>query len=130
LIDDYLAEDRGGGFWIEGMPRLAEAWKIGLTALEAEAQQRFSAAFIDLAAADQEAILSDVQAGHVDPSRWRPLDPAAFFKNTLLKLTAGLYYAHPAAWSEIGFGGPASPRGYVRLGLDERDPWEAPEARR
>ena len=35
------------------------------------------------------------------------------------------YYAHPAAWNEIGFGGPASPRGYVRMDFDRRDPWEA-----
>ena len=34
----------------------------------------------------------------------------------------------PTAWNEIGFGGPASPRGYVRMGLDRRDPWEAVEA--
>ncbi len=38
------------------------------------------------------------------------------------------YYAHPTAWSEIGWGGPASPRGYVRMDFDERDPWEAAEA--
>jgi hypothetical protein len=38
------------------------------------------------------------------------------------------YYAHPTAWNEIGFGGPASPRGYARMGLDRRDPWEAPRA--
>jgi hypothetical protein len=37
------------------------------------------------------------------------------------------YYAHPTAWNEIGFGGPASPRGYVRMGFDKRDPWEAAE---
>jgi hypothetical protein len=40
------------------------------------------------------------------------------------------YYAHPAAWSEIGFGGPASPRGYVRLAAGRQDPWEAPPGRR
>ena len=34
----------------------------------------------------------------------------------------------PTAWNEIGWGGPASPRGYVRMGYDERDPWEAAEA--
>ena len=34
----------------------------------------------------------------------------------------------PTAWSEIGWGGPASPRGYVRLDFNERDPWEAAEA--
>ena len=39
------------------------------------------------------------------------------------------YYAHPTAWSEIGWGGPASPRGYVRMGFDERDPWEAAEVK-
>jgi hypothetical protein len=39
------------------------------------------------------------------------------------------YYSHPTAWSEIGFGGPASPRGYVRMGFNRRDPWEAAEAR-
>ncbi len=39
------------------------------------------------------------------------------------------YYAHPTAWNEIGFGGPASPRGYVRMQLDRRDPWEAAEAK-
>jgi hypothetical protein len=37
------------------------------------------------------------------------------------------YYAHPSAWSEIGWGGPASPRGYVRLDFNDRDPWEAVE---
>ena len=35
----------------------------------------------------------------------------------------------PTAWNEIGFGGPASPRGYVRMDFDRRDPWEAAEAR-
>jgi len=35
---------------------------------------------------------------------------------------------HPASWNEIGFGGPASPRGYVRMNFDRRDPWEAAEA--
>ena len=35
----------------------------------------------------------------------------------------------PDVWNEIGFGGPASPRGYVRMGFDKRDPWEAAEAK-
>jgi len=45
----------------------------------------------------------------------------------VLRTAVSIYYAHPAAWNEIGFGGPASPRGYVRLGFDRRDPWEADE---
>ena len=38
----------------------------------------------------------------------------------------GAFYSHPWAWNEIGFGGPAYPRGYVRLGAGQREHWEAP----
>jgi hypothetical protein len=58
---------------------------------------------------------------------WAWLPAQRFFTTVVLKEVVGEYYAHPAAWSEVGFGGAASPRGYVRLGLNQRDPWEAPE---
>jgi hypothetical protein len=35
------------------------------------------------------------------------------------------YYSHPTVWSEIGYAGPAYPRGYVRVERGLRDPWEA-----
>ena len=40
------------------------------------------------------------------------------------------FYSHPWAWNEIGFGGPAYPRGYMRLqvGHAGREPSEADEA--
>ena len=57
------------------------------------------------------------------------MPPELFFAKRLLHDVVGAYYAHPAAWNEIGFGGPASPRGYVRMNFDRRDPWEAAEAR-
>ena len=40
-----------------------------------------------------------------------------------------IYYAHPFAWDEIGFGGPAYPRGYMRLEEGEAEPWEVNENR-
>ena len=39
------------------------------------------------------------------------------------------YYAHPWAWDEIGFGGPAYPRAYMRLEHGEPEPWEVEELR-
>lgn len=39
------------------------------------------------------------------------------------------YYAHPYAWDEIGFGGPAYPRGYMRLEGGRPEPWEVEEQR-
>jgi hypothetical protein len=127
LIDDYFAEGRGQGYREETMPPLHAAWRIGLAAIDAEARRRFERGFAALAAEAQDETLRAVQAGDVEPAVWQGMDPKTFFRESLLKIIAGLYYAHPTAWSEIGFGGPASPRGYVRLGFDERDPWEAKE---
>ena len=126
-IDEALHENRGEGYRYADMPPMREAWRRGLNGLALEAERRFGAAFAALAPEDQDAVLRAVQAGEVEPDAWPSLPPKRFFADVLLKTVAGLYYAHPAAWSEIGFGGPASPRGYARLGPDERDPWEAKE---
>ena len=39
------------------------------------------------------------------------------------------YYAHPWSWDEVGFGGPAYPRGYMRLENGLPEPWEKDEQR-
>ena len=38
------------------------------------------------------------------------------------------FYSHPWAWNEIGFGGPAYPRGYARMGVGLSEAWEGAEA--
>jgi hypothetical protein len=124
-IDAKLADDRSDGFRVEGMPPMREAWRRGLAAIEAEARRKAAGGFADLPQPVQDEVLRAVQAGTVEAEAWAGLDPRRFFRDVLLKTAAGLYYCHPDAWSEIGFGGPASPRGYVRLGFDQRDPWEA-----
>jgi hypothetical protein len=35
------------------------------------------------------------------------------------------FYSHPWAWNEIGFPGPAYPRGYLNPGVNARERWEA-----
>jgi hypothetical protein len=128
MLDRQVAEGRGDGFRLAWLPPLQEAWRRGLAALEAEAQARSGMPFDALAAEAQDALLRDVQHGQVRAqAAWEGLPPAQFFKARLLRDIVDAYYAHPTAWNEIGFGGPASPRGYVRLGLDRRDPWEAEE---
>ena len=34
------------------------------------------------------------------------------------------FYSHPWAWNEIGFSGPAYPRGYLNPGINAREQWE------
>jgi len=124
-IDAYLFEGQDQGYRAASLPPRAESWRRGVAGIDAEAERRFGAGFADLGPEPQDEALQAVQRGDVDPQAWRDLDPKRFFIDDLLTLAAQLYYTHPDAWSEIGFGGPASPRGYVRMGFGERDPWEA-----
>ena len=39
------------------------------------------------------------------------------------------FYSHPAAWAEIGFPGPAYPRGYKNAGVGKLEPFEVRDAR-
>jgi hypothetical protein len=128
-IDARLATDGGEGFRYDGMPPQQEAWRLGLRGIDAEARLQFSQGFRELGPGEQDEVLRRIEAGEVDDREWGGLDARRFFRHELLTAAVGVYYAHPAAWNEIGFGGPASPRGYVRLGFDERDPWEPELAR-
>lgn len=124
-IDVYLFEGQDQGYRDGRLPPRADAWRRGLAGIAAETERRFGAAFVDVGPERQDEVLQAVQRGETGKEPWRDLDPRRFFVDDLLTLAAQLYYTHPAAWSEIGFGGPAGPRGYVRMGPGERDPWEA-----
>jgi hypothetical protein len=127
LVDHQLDRDQQDGFRQPRMPRLREAWRLGLRALAAEAQAAHQKPFTALSPSDQDTLLRAMQAGALQDPAWGDMPPATFFKARLSHDIVHAYYAHPTAWSEIGWGGPASPRGYVRMGFDERDPWEAAE---
>lgn len=126
-IDQKLAQNRGDGTRHEEMPPLREAWRLGLRGIDEEAQRRQGRTFAELQESDQDAVLRAIQEGEVEGGAWEQLPAKRFFSSMLLKNVVATYFAHPAAWSEAGFGGPASPRGYVRMGIGQRDRWEAEE---
>jgi len=128
-VDEKLLHDRRDGYRHAGLPPQGEAWRRGLAALDAEAKAIGGRPFHQLEAAEQDAMLKAMQDGLMKGPAWGGMACALFFGHRVLPDITRAYYAHPTAWNEIGFGGPASPRGYVRIGLDRRDPWEASEAR-
>jgi hypothetical protein len=128
LIDDKLMRHRHDGYRGAGMPREGDAWKRGLRALDAEAELLNGGAFHRLDAAQQDDVLRHIEAGDVRSQEWGGMPPRTFFHQRLLSDIVRAYWSYPTAWSEMGWGGPASPRGYVRMGYDRRDPWEALEA--
>ncbi len=129
MVDDKMTNDRGDGWRNARLPKMQEAWRRGLHALDEEARAQHGARFHMLNAREQDALLGKMQRGELQHAAWGAMPSRLFFSERLAKDIATAYYTHPTAWNEIGFGGPASPRGYVRMGADKHDPWEAAEAK-
>lgn len=129
MVDEKLHNNSGDGYRDARLPTMREAWRRALAAIDAEATSRYGRRFHELGALLQDDLLKAIQNGEVDEKAWGDMPAKIFFEKRLLHDIVSSYYAHPTSWSEIGFGGPASPRGYVRMYFDRRDPWEAAEAR-
>ena len=129
MIDDKLRSDKLDGYRNAKLPRMQEAWRRGLRALDAEARARHGARFHLISAKEQIALLEKMQHGDLNDPAWADMPSKLFFHERVTHDIVAAYYAHPASWNEIGFGGPASPRGYVRMDFDRRDSWEAAEAK-
>lgn len=128
LVDTRLAEDTRDGYRDARLPPLREAWRIGLAAIDAESQTLYGAAFADIDENAQRDVVRRMQAGELQSPAWQGMPSDVFFRQRLVIDIGSAYYSHPHAWSEIGFGGPANPRGYVRMQANRRDAWEPVEA--
>lgn len=128
LVDAKLLDDRRDGYRDSRLPPLREAWTTGLAALDAESERIAQQPFADLDAARQRELIAQMQRGELRADAWRGMPSDVFFAKRVLHDICAAFYSHPAAWSALGFGGPANPRGYVRLYTGRRDPWESVEA--
>lgn len=127
-VDAKLHTGRTDGYRYPGMPQQGEAWRRGLAALEEAAQRDEGKSFHALRPEQQERMLRAMQQGRFQASALGDMPAKGFFDHRVIHDVVEAYYSHPFAWNEIGWGGPASPRGYVRLGIGLRDPWEPAEA--
>ncbi|WP_116137686.1 gluconate 2-dehydrogenase subunit 3 family protein [Trinickia diaoshuihuensis] len=128
FVDAKLAKDEREGYRDARMPPLREAWRIGLAALDAESRLAYGAGFADIDEIRQRELVTKMQRGELKDASWEGMPCGVFFKLRALHDVSNAYYSHPRSWNEIGFGGPANPRGYVRMQANRRDPWEAAEA--
>jgi len=122
FVDAKLFEGRLDGFQHIGMPDDRETWRLVARGLD---ERGFAAAGDD----EQRAIVAAFADGGLEGGVWDEL-PAATAWAVVTRALVSAFYAHPWAWNEIGFGGPAYPRGYMRLGEGAAgaDPGEALEA--
>jgi hypothetical protein len=126
-IDQLCYDKREPGFRYEDMPRVDLAWDWGLAGLDQTAQATFGKGFAELGPAAQDEVLESIRGGNPPGESWQRLNVHRWWRDLALPQIAGVYYAHPYAWDEIGYGGPAYPRGYVALNNGYPEPWEPRE---
>jgi hypothetical protein len=121
MVDARLAEGQTDGWRYDDMPEDSVAWRDTLVRLNEDAHLRHGHDFDACAGPDQETLLKAVQ--NTGGGDWHGLN-AAHVWSLWTRYACTAFYAHPEAWNEIGFPGPAYPRGYKNLGLDRREPFE------
>lgn len=132
FVDAKYAAGKLDGYVYDDMPDDPDAWRLVATGLDDEALRRAGTATFAAAPSEaQHAIVADFAAGELRGGAWTQLDVKRAF-SLVMRVTLSCFYSHPWAWNEIGFGGPAYPRGYSRFGSPqlqpaEREPWEGQE---
>jgi hypothetical protein len=124
-IDQTLSSNVGEGQRKAHVPKAPVLVRGGLVALDQSAKEKWGRRFVELKEGEQRQLLTEVSESRAPShSEWKGIPQREFFIK-LLNLSIESYYSHPTVWSEIGYGGPAYPRGYVRTQLGQLDPWEA-----
>jgi hypothetical protein len=130
VIDERLWSNTISGYRFEDMPDDREAYRLGLQAIDKTAMAMHQKSFASLSPLEQDAILKSIHDGQELAAHeiWKRM-PMSRFWHLLVQDCMSAYYAHPWAWDEIGFGGPAYPRAYIRLESGMPEPWEEDEQR-
>ncbi len=126
MIDARLEAGETDGWRYADMPQDGQAWRDTLSYLDADAERRCGTSFADAPRVDQIALVQAVQDLKSDD--WHGL-PAAHVWSLWTRYACTAFYAHPFAWAEIGFPGPAYPRGYKNAGVGKLEPFEVRDAR-
>jgi hypothetical protein len=126
-VDEKLYDGRLDGFQYDDMPDDRDTWRLVAAGLDETARGRGGASYAEADERLRLEIMDTFAAGKLDGGSWDGLNTTRAWSVVTRSMLAA-FYAHPWAWNEIGFGGPAYPRGYARMGIGISESWEAPEA--
>jgi Gluconate 2-dehydrogenase subunit 3 len=127
MVDARLAAGETDGWRYAGMPEDGQAWRDTLSFLDADAAGRCGTRFAEAPPADRAALVQAVQ-DRASGGTWHGL-PATHVWSLWTRYACTAFYSHPFAWAEIGFSGPAYPRGYKNIGVDKLEPYEVRDVR-
>jgi hypothetical protein len=129
MVDAKLADGRLDGYRYADMPPDPQTWRAVLAGLDHTARTGYGRPFAAIGAERREDVVRELAAGRLVGGAWDRLDVARAW-SVVMRAALAAFYSHPWAWNEIGFGGPAYPRGFLRLGGGPagREPFERPGA--
>jgi hypothetical protein len=127
MVDAKLFAGELDGFRYADMPDDRETWRRLALGLDAAARQHGSGDFAGASEDVQMRVVDALAKGKLHGKVWDELPPAKTWK-VVSRAILSAFYSHPWAWNEIGFGGPAYPRGFARLGAGQRESWEGAPA--
>jgi hypothetical protein len=129
FVDAKLYDGRLDGFQHVTMPDDRDTWQLVAQGLDEAAQACGFERFALAGTPAQREVVTAFADGALSGGVWDRL-PAKTAWTVVMRAVLGAFYSHPWAWNEIGFAGPAYPRGYMRLaeGAAGADPGEPREA--
>jgi hypothetical protein len=127
FVDEKLAQGRLDGFRFAGMPDDRDTWRLVAQGLDSSALDHGAGSYASAPPGLQHDLIEAFASGRLAGGAWAKLDVKRAW-SVVMRGVLAAFYSHPWAWNEIGFGGPAYPRGYARLGMGASEAWEGPEA--
>jgi hypothetical protein len=124
-FDQNLSSNIGESERKKNVPKGAVLIREGLHALNLYSNQGHSVTFHELEVKIQTDIVRMLANYNLPLEADNNKVPTKDFFTQILTNAVSAYYSHPTIWSEIGYAGPAYPRGYVRSEWGLTDPWEA-----
>lgn len=125
MVDRRLAEGETDGWHYDTMPPDGQAWRDCLAGLDEDARAAHGTTLAGCRWEEQSSIIQAVQ--DLGSGLWHGMN-AAHVWSLWTRYACTAFYSHPWAWNEIGFDGPAYPRGYKNLGVDKLEPFEVRDA--
>ncbi|MCA1689476.1 MAG: gluconate 2-dehydrogenase subunit 3 family protein, partial [Actinobacteria bacterium] len=129
MVDKKLSEGKLDGYQYADMPDDRDTWRLVARGLDETARERGGGSYACAGADLQHDIVGEFAQGALGGGAWAELNVARAW-SVVMRGALGEFYSHPWAWNEIGFGGPAYPRGYMRRAVGDagREPYEAAPA--
>ena len=122
-VDEKLHRGEGDGYQYFDLPDDTETFRIVARGLDG---------ISELHEEERNDLVRRFSEGELHGEPWTRVNVSRAW-SIVTRYALEAFYAHPWAWNEIGFGGPAYPRGYARFGSPhleggDREAWEGKPA--